>query len=1073
MAKQIVKQVIFTANVDKIAARKAQLEIDKLLKDTNIGVKLDVQEALKEGKTLQEAINGMFAEGIDLKLDPQAAEKLKSELNVIADNFTAMTQSFNQMGSPNAFNSLARNFQMMGKSSGDLTSQLRGATSILNTMTKDSFSLIQPFKDMGSALSNSAGNIKSLVTGAKGTGDAMKVAGVAAKGFGASLAAATGGITLLVAGVAALINHLNNLQTEKLNQYAENAKKAAEEQKKATQEIIDAGKASQEVLKTKRKEYNEAKEHYDNLKKSFDELVKNGHRLSEAAKTELEARRKTAEALRESRDNIANALKENVRANEIRKETNTLISQGTSLTEQETKVKQGALNANDKEIIQLENRLEFEKNLTKTQRENIANEISRRKEISAAYKQQIDAVGTIAKKQKEVRDSASDWASKISKVTEEIRKIDFDIEMTTDLSDFQRLENKRGFELETIKLREKEELRLAEELLKKDKARQKEYEQYKTLIEDRARKEIELLNKTTDLERQKLLEQSKVYDKFLSNFRDSMRTLATDFSKELEILKSSIGVGPLPAEAYQNLYNDFTIVAKQISRDIIPKFSDTIRDASIKSIRDIGKDITDSISFNLIQAKEQELRYLLDGSLEGFKKYHQLLDDFVKETSQKNLQINDKLYDTFNDLSENINRGVSYTQEEFLRLIESTVGSAKFKENIEVYNKAWQEFDEKQIAAKLQRIQQGMKLLDEEMKRNVSSLDIFKQGLIGFSDSLSGLQNIDLSGLIGLPSNRADIIRGFDEQEKEIKKQLNRREIQYEEYEKRILEIQKKRNAEALKDDEKYYEELTKINARFLEAFTSPIFSMQSAAINEVLQKHIESNALKKQSIELEKEYHNASAERKEQIKDMQLGLDQRIKDNDALKEQNQIIAQQTALYAGLSGMVMSLNNSFSDGKLDAKEFFKSVIDGALGALPSLVALKAFSNPFAAIGAVAGLSAILLALKALLSKNKFAEGGFVSGAKGKDKIPAMLTHGEYVIPADITTRNLPSLERLRYTGQWNNTQISMAGVERRLDMVVIAINKQKTSEVKLNHNVKVDKYKMIKGLEVERLKRAF
>jgi len=158
----------------------------------------------------------------------------------------------------------------------------------------------------------------------------------------------------------------------------------------------------------------------------------------------------------------------------------------------------------------------------------------------------------------------------------------------------------------------------------------------------------------------------------------------------------------------------------------------------------------------------------------------------------------------------------------------------------------------------------------------------------------------------------------------------------------------------------------------------------------------------------------------------------------------------EAAAMSGFIGVLDSLNMAFAEGELNAKSFFNAILDGAMRALPSLVTMLGLSNPFAIVGAVAAIAAGITALKSLMA-NGMVEGGLVTGKKGTDKIPKMLTHYEYVIPADITQKNLPSLERLRYTGQWwNNATISTAGIEQRLDIL------NQTFKAGHNHDIKVN-----------------
>lgn len=69
--------------------------------------------------------------------------------------------------------------------------------------------------------------------------------------------------------------------------------------------------------------------------------------------------------------------------------------------------------------------------------------------------------------------------------------------------------------------------------------------------------------------------------------------------------------------------------------------------------------------------------------------------------------------------------------------------------------------------------------------------------------------------------------------------------------------------------------------------------------------------------------------------------------------------------------------------------------------------------PFAGVAIAAGFIGYMIGQIRATRAQKFAMGGLVEGQDGPDRVPAMLTRGEYVMPASQTQRYLPMLEAMR------------------------------------------------------------
>jgi hypothetical protein len=161
---------------------------------------------------------------------------------------------------------------------------------------------------------------------------------------------------------------------------------------------------------------------------------------------------------------------------------------------------------------------------------------------------------------------------------------------------------------------------------------------------------------------------------------------------------------------------------------------------------------------------------------------------------------------------------------------------------------------------------------------------------------------------------------------------------------------------------------------------------------------------------------------------------------------------------SGLTASISGLVSGMAQGEMTVGSFFKSILQGALQALPGLAALIGLTNPWALLGIGAGIIGLIALIDTLTAEqsNKYFEGGLVQGASGKDNVSAKLTRNEYVVPADITMQHLPRLQRLRYTGQWNQPGLySTAAIENKLDSINNTL-KQQSAGFDVRGHIKVD-----------------
>jgi len=120
------------------------------------------------------------------------------------------------------------------------------------------------------------------------------------------------------------------------------------------------------------------------------------------------------------------------------------------------------------------------------------------------------------------------------------------------------------------------------------------------------------------------------------------------------------------------------------------------------------------------------------------------------------------------------------------------------------------------------------------------------------------------------------------------------------------------------------------------------------------------------------------------------------------------ITGEKTKSSATVAGFAARLPTYIAEGAAALASAAKSIYNAVAG-----IFSWAAKIPFVGIAIGAGLVAAMMTI--IGQFKKFQTGGLVYGPAGPDRVPAMLTAGEYIIPADVTARHLPLLEALKQT----------------------------------------------------------
>ena len=228
------------------------------------------------------------------------------------------------------------------------------------------------------------------------------------------------------------------------------------------------------------------------------------------------------------------------------------------------------------------------------------------------------------------------------------------------------------------------------------------------------------------------------------------------------------------------------------------------------------------------------------------------------------------------------------------------------------------------------------------------------------------------------PQSTNTLVTNFQNQQKILKNQLNLHLITYEQYYDQLLQLELA-----------HEEEIAKIEAENRQAKYS-FFAENVSNISQIF-----------------------SDNAKSLIAEV---------DGDLSKLEDKSQVTSALLIAGIGSTMSNIFSELEEGELTVGSFFKSLLKGALAVLPALATIKGLMEPWTLIAVTAGVTGLVAFINSMTKKQQsgFHEGGLIKGKySGKDKVHIMAEEGEFIVPRDITKKHLPSLERLRYTGQWN------------------------------------------------------
>lgn len=121
------------------------------------------------------------------------------------------------------------------------------------------------------------------------------------------------------------------------------------------------------------------------------------------------------------------------------------------------------------------------------------------------------------------------------------------------------------------------------------------------------------------------------------------------------------------------------------------------------------------------------------------------------------------------------------------------------------------------------------------------------------------------------------------------------------------------------------------------------------------------------------------------------------------------------AILSAYSGVTAAITDLTLTGAERWKSAFNSLASSVLGVINQMVAeaIAAKLKLDAVFGAIPLPGLGLLGVGLGFAVSKFAEGGLVTGPYGRDRVPAALTAGEYVMPPEQTRENISLLEAMR------------------------------------------------------------
>ena len=287
------------------------------------------------------------------------------------------------------------------------------------------------------------------------------------------------------------------------------------------------------------------------------------------------------------------------------------------------------------------------------------------------------------------------------------------------------------------------------------------------------------------------------------------------------------------------------------------------------------------------------------------------------------------------------------------------------------------------------------------------SADAVKSTLNAINDSIKNQFSINFDA----KSN----INDLKKEESDLRTSYNKREIDYKEYQERLLEISRKRADEESKILSGFGVGMYSGVGQYFENMAEQ--SRQS--VDDIL---LQQTALKEQLVLIEQEITQIKTAEEEAEYERKLELQQKLAEleNKKLEVQQSVATAGTKLLqqsaaVGATAMISSFAKLKAEGASTQKALLVSLLSGLKSSLPvyigKIMAEALAINPIAGAvigaGATATLYGLLSAAESSVASAKFYQGGLVQAKKsteyGIDKIKANLTHNEYVLPSWMVT----------------------------------------------------------------------
>ena len=323
------------------------------------------------------------------------------------------------------------------------------------------------------------------------------------------------------------------------------------------------------------------------------------------------------------------------------------------------------------------------------------------------------------------------------------------------------------------------------------------------------------------------------------------------------------------------------------------------------------------------------------------------------------------------------------------------------------------------------------KLLIENAKRE---RDVFADNIRSYASLMNAeFANIgaNASNYIGKNRDIQQQLSDIKKEENALKESYNKRQIDYKEYNDKLLEISQKRqekeneliaspfragfldsavglfntlHAKQLESLNKMQEEYDLANEHYLKA--KEVLAQQELELEKL--KEAEKTALllagEEERAEIEEAFREKKLEQEQAIKVAKESVDAAMVDSS--KKASELMAK--SLQAGVTAMASSFAQLKQEGASTQKALLGSLLAGLKAQIPIFadqIIGKSFAiNPLLGVASIAALPILYAALGAAesaVSAANFFKGGYVSARNsseyGIDNIHAKLTHGEFVI----------------------------------------------------------------------------